>query len=177
VTGTLLGGLVANEPGVVLVVPQDADFTGNNSVAIVLNQGNEACDANECRAAPAVDWSGDEVVSPDGLGLTIQIPRDPTSDICFDGVTPLNVKACTTGNNTLNLPGNGNLSISGVIYAPSDNIQFNGDNTSQIGEVGQIIAWTATYGGGAKLNQVYPEPDQVGTVRLDAACTASEVCN
>ena len=177
VTGTLLGGLVANEPGVVLVVPQDANFTGNNSVAIILNQGNEACDANECRAAPAEDWSGDAVVSPDGLGLTIQIPRDPTNDICFDDVTPLNVNACTNGNNTLNLPGTGNLSISGVIYAPSDNIQFNGNNTSQIGEVGQIIAWTATYGGGAKLNQVYPEPDQVGTVRLDAACTASEVCN
>jgi len=175
--GTLLGGLVADEPGVVLVIPQDADFAGNNSQAIRLNQGNEACDANDCRAEPAVDWSGDEVATPDGLAITLQVPRDPDNDICFDDVTPLDVVACTNGNNTLNLPGNGNLSIAGVVYAPSDNAQINGNNTSQVGEVGQLITWTVTYGGGAKLNQVYPEPDQVGTVRLDSACTANEVCN
>jgi hypothetical protein len=177
VGGTLMGGLVANEPGVVLVVPQTADFAGNNSVAILLNQGNEDCTQNGCRATAAVDWSGEVVATPDGLVLTIEVPRDPANDICFDGVTPQNVNACTNGNSTLNLPGNGNLSVSGVVYAPSDNAQINGNNTSQIGEVGQLIAWTVTYGGGAKLNQVYPEPDQVGIVRLDAACTALEICN
>jgi hypothetical protein len=176
VGGTLMGGLVSNEPGVVLVIPQDADFSGNNSVAIVLNQGDESCDEDSCRAAPAIDWLDQEVASPDGLVLSIEVPPDPQ---CFaaDLTTPLDVDKCTTMNSTINLPGNGNLSIAGVVYAPSDNVQVNGDNTSQIGEVGQLIAWTVTYGGGAKLNQIYPNPDQVGTVRLDAACTGLEACN
>jgi len=174
VGGTLLGGLVRDEPGVVLVIPQDADFAGNNSVALVLNQGDETCAADSCRALPAIDWAGQEVKSPEGLLLTLEVTRDPQ---CYSGTTPLDVAQCTTGNNTLNLPGNGNLAVAGVVYAPSDNIQINGDNTNQVGEVGQLIAWTATYGGGAKLNQIYPEPDQIGTLRLDAACTGVEACN
>ena len=174
--GTLMGGLITDEPGVVLVVPQDADFAGNNSVAIKLNQGDESCSADACRSAPALDWSGTQVISSEGLLQTIQVPPDPQ---CFDtdGTTPLDVNQCTTGNNTINLPGNGNLAIAGVVYAPSDNVQVNGNNTSQEGELGQLIAWTVKYGGGARLNQVYPEPDQVGTVRLDAACTGQEICN
>ena len=140
---------------------------------MILNQGDEGCVANDCRATPAVDWIGQEVKSPDGLMLTIEVPRD---DTCFSGATPLDVSTCTTSNNTVNLPGNGNLAIWGILYAPSDNVQVNGDNTSQVGEVGQLIAWTVTYSGGARLIQVYPEPDQVGTPRLDAACTGLEPC-
>jgi hypothetical protein len=174
VGGTLMGGLIDDENGVVLVLPQEADLAGNNSVAIVLNQGSEGCTLQSCRSEPAIDWAGSEVTSSEGLMLTIEVIRD---EACFSGSTALNVQSCTTGNNTINLPGNGNLAIAGVVYAPSDNAQISGDNTSQIGEVGQIIAWTVRYSGGAKLNQIYPEPDQVGTVRLDAACTGLEVCN
>ncbi len=177
VGGTLMGGLVRDANGVVLVIPQDADFAGNNSVAITLNQGDETCMADSCRSLPAIDWALQEVKSSEGLLLTIEVPRDPNNDICFDGVTPLDVAACTTGNNTLNLPGNGNLAVSGVVYAPSDNAQINGNNTSQVGEVGQLIAWTVKYAGGAKLMQIYPEPDQIGILRLDAACTGLEACN
>lgn len=175
VGGTLMGGLVSDAPGVALVIPQTADFAGNNSVGIILNYGDESCEDNDCRADPAIDWLGREVVSSEGLLITIAVPRD---DTCFslNGNTPLDVNSCTTGNDTLNLPGNGNLSVSGVVYAPSDNAQINGDNTNQLGEVGQLIAWTVKYGGGAKLIQVYPEPDQVGVVRLDAACTGLETC-
>ena len=171
--GRLMGGLVSDEPGVVLVVPQEADLAGNNSVAMVLNQGDEGCTARDCRATPAVDWAGQTVESPEGLMLTIEVPRDET---CFSDATPLDVDQCTTSNNTVNIPGNGNLSIWGILYAPSDNVQVNGDNTNQVGEVGQLIAWTVTYSGGAQLLQVYPEPDQVGTPRLDAACTGLEAC-
>ncbi|MEA2026275.1 MAG: pilus assembly protein TadG-related protein [Chloroflexota bacterium] len=174
VGGTLMGGLVRDANGVVLVVPQDADFSGNNAVAIMLNQGDETCMADSCRSLPAIDWAGQEVKSSEGLLLTIEVPRD---EQCFSGTTPLDVGACTTGNSTINLPGNGNLAVTGVVYAPSDNAQINGNNTNQVGEVGQLIAWTVKYGGGAKLNQIYPEPDQVGIVRLDAACTGLEVCN
>jgi Flp pilus assembly protein TadG len=171
--GRLMGGLISDEPGVVLVVPQDAELAANNSVAMVLNQGDESCAANDCRAAPAVDWAGQAVKSPEGLMLTIEVPRD---EACFSGTTPLDVATCTTANSTVNIPGNGNLAVWGIVYAPSDNVQVNGDNTNQIGEVGQLIAWTVTYSGGAKLIQTYPEPDQVGVPRLDAACTGLEPC-
>lgn len=173
VGGSLMGGLVRGVPGVVLVIPQDSDFAGNNSVRILLNSGDETCVAHNCRALPAIDWASREVKSPEGLLITIEVPRD---EDCFDGSTPLDVAKCTTGNSTLNLPGNGNLSVLGIVYAPSDNVQVNGNNTEQIGDLGQLISWTATYGGGAKLNLLYPEPDQIGIVRLDAACTGLEAC-
>ena len=174
VGGSLMGGLISGQPGVTIVIPQTADLAGNNSVAIVLNHGDESCEADSCRAAPARDFAGSEVISSDGLLITIAVPRDET---CFDGTTPLDVNSCTTGNSTISLPGNGNLSVTGVVYAPSDNAQINGDNSTQVGEVGQLIAWTVKYGGGAKLQQIYPPPDQVGVVRLDAACTGLEVCS
>jgi hypothetical protein len=64
------------------------------------------------------------------------------------------------------------------VYAPSDNVAIHGDNTSQAGRAGQLVAWTVTYTGGAKLNQDYPGLEEVGTLRLDAACTApTEPCN
>ena len=107
------------------------------------------------------------------LMLTIEVPRD---EGCFSGTTPLDVDRCTTDNDTINIPGNGNLAVWGVVYAPSDNVKVNGDNTAQVGEVGQLIGWTVTYSGGAKLIQNYPEPAQVGVSRLDAACTGLEPC-
>lgn len=171
--GRLMGGLISNEPGVVLVIPQDSDLAGNNSVAMILNQGDEGCAANDCRADPAIDWAGEAVRSPEGLMLTIEVPRD---EACFSGTTPLDVDRCTTDNDTINIPGNGNLAVWGVVYAPSDNVKVNGDNTAQVGEVGQLIGWTVTYSGGAKLIQNYPEPAQVGVSRLDAACTGLEPC-
>ena len=174
VGGRLMGGLVSSANGVVLVIPQAANFAGNNAVGIVLNQGSEGCTADDCRSLPAMDWAGQEVTSSEGLLLTVEVPRDES---CFDGTTPLDVAKCTTDNHTISLPGNGDLSISGVIYAPSDNAQINGDNTAQVGEVGQLIVWTVKYSGGAKLNQNYPQPDQVAVVRLDAACTGLELCN
>ncbi len=177
VGGTLMGGLVTGANGVVLVVPQDADLAGNNSVALRINQGGETCTEDSCRSLPALDWLGREVKSHEGLLISIEVPRD---DACFGGagsMTPLDIGSCTTSNNTVNLPGNGNLAVSGIVYAPSDNVQVNGDNTSQVGEVGQLIAWTVKYAGGAQLIQNYPQPDQVGTVRLDAACTGVELCN
>ena len=175
VGGTLMGGLISGESGVHLEIPQSAEFAGNNAVAIVLNAGGESCTADTCRALAALDHAGAPVETPEGLIITVTVPRDPQ---CFSGSTPLNVKACTTSNSTISLPGNGQLSVSGVVYAPSDNIQVNGDNTSQQGRVGQLIAWTIKYGGGAQLIQDYPHIEEIGILRLDPACTApSEPCN
>ena len=141
----------------------------------MLNLGDQTCMSDiNCRAKAVTDWANKEIETPEGLVITIEVPRDPT---CFSGSTPLNVDKCTTSNNTINLPGNGNLDVAGVVYAPSDNIQVNGDNTDQVGVVGQLIGWTVKYAGGAHLNQDYPDLEEVGTLRLDAACTGLEACN
>jgi hypothetical protein len=173
VRGYLLGGLVRSRPGVAIVVPQSQTLTANNTIALWLNLGDETCAADDCRAEPARDHAGNPVETPEGLILSIEVPRDPS---CFSGTTP--ILCSDTNNDTVRLPGNGQIRVAGVIYAPSDNIQINGDNTSQEGLVGQIIAWTVKYSGGAKLNQDYPGAEEVGTLRLDAACSApSEPCN
>lgn len=175
VQGLLGGGLISNQEGVVLYLPESGTKTlaANNAVDLVLNMGGASCTSDGCRASPAIDWAGQPVKTPDGLLLTIEVARDPS---CFSGTTP--VVCATSSNRTVNLPGNGNVALAGVIYGPSDNMSINGNNTTQTGTVGQIVSYTTTYTGGAHLNQAFPGGLQVGVVRLDAACTApSTPCN
>jgi hypothetical protein len=173
VRGSLLGGLISNQPGVVLVVPQDQTFTGNNAVRIWLNRGAETCSSDTCRASAAIDWSGNQVKTVDDLILSIEVPRD---NGCFSGNTP---HLCSDNqNDALRLPGNGQLAVAGIIYAASDKTQIQGDNTVQTGIVGQLITWTVTYGGGAHLSLDYPGGTGNGILRIDAACSApGEPCN
>jgi len=172
---SLFGGLVAGRQGVVMVIPQSQDLTANNAAHFWINIGSEGCAASACRAAPAVDLAGNQVVTsaPGSLTISIEVTRDSS---CFSGTTP---RLCSDNQNTtLSMPGNGQMQVAGVIYAPSDKVAIAGDNTSQVGVVGQIIAWTVTYSGGARLNQDYPGTEEVGILRLDAACSApTERCN
>ncbi len=174
----LLGGLISNQRGVVLVVPQAQTATLNAADAVWLNKGGSACSSNSCRALPALDASGAEMKTPAGLVITFEVKPGPADlAACFSGTTPL---ACSRSPepNTLRMPGNGQLFVAGVIYAPSDNVTINGDNSGQTGVVGQIVSWTIKYAGGAELNQEYPTTQEIGVVRLDAACTApSTACN
>ncbi len=172
IRGSLLGGLISNQQGVVLVIPQSEDVSANNAVNFLLNAGNQGCTVDTCRASAAIDHAGNPVVTTEGLILTIEVTRDNS---CFNGTDPwddANAHGCNiTGNTTLNLAGNGSLGIGGVIYGPSDNMSINGGSTQQ-GFVGQIISWTVTYTGGATLNQAYPGPQEPGILRIDAACSA-----
>lgn len=172
ISGSLYGGRVSGQPGVVLKLRQDRTFAGNNAVAISINEGSAGCTQATCRAQVVVDSSGTPIRTPAGIPLSIVVPRDPA---CFSGVTPI---LCADNlNDVLTLPGNGSLHVTGVIYAPSDYVKVNGDNTTATGTLGQLIAWRISYSGGARLNQFVASGGEVGILRLDAACTATEPCN
>jgi hypothetical protein len=169
IRGTLLGGVESSKPGVDLVVPQNQTFTANNAVAVWVNKGGVGCTTDACRALPARDADGNEMKTTDGLVVSMEVIRNGT---CFSGTNPIGNCANNPLPNTLRMPGNGQLFVAGVIYAPSDNVTIAGDNSGQQGVVGQIISWTVKYSGGAVLNQTYPSVEELGILRLDAACTS-----
>lgn len=178
--GTLAGGVTGGSPGVDLVFPESNSSAGgtmslNNAVNVVLN--TDAVDATPTAVGPAPTPSGQPaLVTPEGFPLTIEVIRD---DACFvkgssGGTTP---QLCTTTHNqTVNLGGNGILTVGGVVYGPSDNMAIHSSSTQQIGVVGEVIAYTVTYTGGAKLTQKYPGGVQNNVLRLDTACTVGMPC-
>lgn len=171
VRGSLAGGLINGQPGVVIVIPQTQTIDSNNALGFILNTGGVTCAALSCRATAATDFGTPtkQMQTADGLVLTIEVPRDGN---CFSGTTPIISGSCAVNqNNTVNLAGGGFLRISGIIYGPSDNMQIHGQ-AGQVGELGQIVSWSVTYTGGSTLNQSYPGGEELGLLRLDGACTA-----
>jgi hypothetical protein len=172
IRGSLLGGLIDNQSGVVIQVPQTKSLDANNAVNFLLNAGGISCNSDSCRATAAIDFSGQQVKTTEGLALTIEVPRD---NACFNGTDPYDDAAsfgCSINTNTtVGLAGSGRIAVGGVIYGPSDNMRING-NSSQTGFVGQIISWSVTYTGGSTLNQAYPGPQGTGILRIDPACSA-----
>jgi hypothetical protein len=165
--GKLAGGMTAG-PGVVVVFPQSEGLDPNNAIAFFLNSGSATCASDSCRAAPATDFTGAEVKTPDGLTITIEVPREAG---CFSGTNPVEGAGCNSPPNaTVTLGGGGLLKVGGVIYAPSDNVSVAG-NSSTTGYVGQIIAWTVTYTGHGSLEQSYPGAVGNGVLHLDIACS------
>ena len=168
VNGYIYGGLVPTERGVVLSIPNDQEIDMESAEAIVLNTGT---------TQPAVDFDSpenevDTVPGADpGLIITFYVPRD---EACFSGDrTPLE---CSAKNATVKLAGTSAMNISGVIYAPSETIAIRGNSSSNSID-GQIVGWTLEWSGGSTLNLNYPDFEQVGTLRLDAACTGVERCS
>ncbi len=166
ISGTLIGGNVSGGQGVVLVVPNTQSVALNNAVQVSLNAGPSSCIADACRSGPALDFDGTPMKTPEGLILTVEVPRVSG---CFSGLTPMDLSC--TGSSVLNMPGNGNLHVAGVVYAPSDNVKIDGNNSGTVGTIGQLVAWTITYSGGAHLTQTYPGGEEHGVLHLDAACS------
>jgi hypothetical protein len=178
IRGTLAGGMISNQPGVVLVIPQTKTFDANTAQNFILNSGADTCSADGCRSSAAVDFASAQVKTPQGLVLTIEV-LDKDAD-CFVGTDPVDessVPQCTVAQNkTVGIAGGGKLAIAGVLYGPSDNMAING-GSAQTGYVGQIVSWSVTYTGGSALNQSYPGNIGNGMLRIDPACTApSEPC-
>lgn len=168
---SLWGGLQSNLPGVAIVVPQNQDFDTLNAAIVDLNGGDPSCVSSCVNATPAQDVNGNPVATPDGLAITIYVPRDPT---CFTGAVPNTYpNLCSDNqNNTVKIGGNAAVVVTGVIYGPSDQMIIASDSTNQNGRLGQIISWTVDYTGHATLNQEGPPQTQAGQLRLDGACTA-----
>jgi hypothetical protein len=164
--GYVYGGLVSSERGVLLSMPPSEQMDLEAATEIVLNTAV---------SGPAVDWTGREIISdpPENMMITFYVPRDPN---CFSGgdpTLPINSNSCSANpvnDADIKLAGTGELNIAGVIYAPTENIAIVGNsNTDAID--GQIVGWTLEWSGGSKLRINYPDFEQLGILRLDAACT------
>lgn len=165
VGGWLYGGLVANQPGVILYIPSDEELDANNAEAMVLNTA----------ATAPQDWSDPpaDMVNDKGLMVTIYSPR---IEACFNGTIPIECPKEEDKNEPdIKLAGQSELSIKGVVYTPTKAIGIRGGSGTNAID-GQIIGWTQEWSGGSTLNLTYPDSDGIGLLRLDAACTGAEAC-
>lgn len=180
----LIGGYEALRPGVALMFDECANqciFKGNSADTIALNAGTKFPRGTSGSAATAaIDWDNQPVVTSGPSSptppilMTLLVIKDPT---CFVPTPPallVEPPGCDPGaptNFAINIAGGGQLDIEGVQYIPTDNVAVSGSSDGK-GTVGQIIAWTVSYGGSATLNQEGAGAQGPGTIRLDGACTA-----
>jgi Putative Flp pilus-assembly TadE/G-like len=178
ISGTLIGGFEGGQPGVALVFPEcgtsQCQFNGANAQLIALNFGDKyQKPSGDLATAALTAWNNDAPVQTNtdpAIPLTLLVTKDSR---CYPADKM--PQSCTgpidASHQTLVLPGNGNLFLSGIQYAPSDNVAVNGNGSNTNGEIGQIISWTIFYSGGAVLNQVGLTAVENGVLRLDAVCS------
>jgi Flp pilus assembly protein TadG len=180
-SSTIIGGYQGGQPGVALVFLEcnnQCQMTANSSDLLALNFGDATPFGTGSRATSAVGPQG--LVQTSGSEptlMTLIVVRDPGCVVqqpypsgCNDGVS-----GGSNQNLTLKLPGGGALFVAGVQYAPSDNVKVAG-NATGTGTVGEIISWTLEYDSGF-LNQESAASNDIGVLRLDRACSPSEICN
>jgi hypothetical protein len=177
--GAFAGGYVGGQPGVALVFNEcnasNCVFNGNNTPLIALNAGSKYLNAGGQEATAAIGFDGNPVETntgrkPNEVPLTMLVRKDPG---CVVG--PTDPPACNeSGDNTLNVAGGGNLYLAGVQYAPTDNVSVSGGSTGT-GYVGEIVAWTLKYTGGTVIKQEFASKIPLGVLRLDQACTGTDV--
>lgn len=181
VTSTLIGGYVANQPGVALVFLEAKNSSGvpgqfvtkTSKSLVALNFGTAYCPAGGCTggawAEPAQDpVSGNPVQTPppNPSLLTVMVVPDSTCQV----VSPPPTACRTNENQTLKLTGGGNVFLAGVQYAPSDNAVLTG-SSGQKSDVGAFWAWTLQFNGGTNFNLSSNKPQSAGVLRLDPACS------
>ena len=187
ISGHLVGGYEAASEGVALMFDENKVkglFDGNSAETIALNAGTRFPTTSGTPALPAVDWSGQEVKtsgpsSPTpAILITILVKRDIDgpggTSACVVPTSPLFIEPndCEASNNqTVKIGGSAAIVLEGIQYGPTDNMTITG-NSSSVGRVGQIWAWTLKYSGGVPINQEGSSSVGPGVVRLDAACTA-----
>ncbi len=104
------------------------------------------------------------------LKITVIVQKDPSCQVLI----PYNTGCNDLSNQTINLAGGTALYLAGVQYAASDNAFISG-NSSGVGYVGQIWAWTLYYNGNnTTLTQEGAQVDKPGIMRLDTACSPGE---
>jgi Flp pilus assembly protein TadG len=180
-SSTIIGGYQGGQPGVALVFQEcnnQCQMTANSSDLLALNFGDSTPFGSGTRATAAVGPQG--LVQTSGSEPTLMtlmvvwdsgcVVQQPYPPACNDGVS-----GGSNQNLTLKLPGGGALFVAGVQYAPSDNVKVAG-NATGTGTVGAIISWTLEYDSGF-LNQESAASNDIGVLRLDRACSPSEICN
>jgi hypothetical protein len=181
VKGKLIAGNVSGQPGVSLLFKKDDGsghsyvFANASALQVSLNMGDSSCAQDSCRATPVGVPTFPLLQTQTHVPITIVVEKYLG---CFDPGTTSPTFPCTdTGNDTknklINLSGGGQLDIAGIVYAPTDQVQISGKSGTN-STLGQIVAWTVTYSGGATLNQSFPGLFFSGIVRIDAACTKGQ---
>jgi hypothetical protein len=181
VSSTLVGGYVADQPGIAAVFLEAKNSSGipgqfvtkTNTSLVALNFGSKYCPLGGCApgswAHPAVDpVSGNPVQTslPNPSLLTVMVVPDPTCQV----VSPPSASCRENENQTLKLTGGGNIYLAGVQYAPSDNATLTGSSGQQ-SDVGAFWAWTLEFNGGTTFNLTSNKPQSAGVLRLDPACS------
>lgn len=200
--GNLIGGVQANSPGVALIIPQETSTScgGRSSSCLIVNGGGAGsanvlalnrgatyttggqCSTTSCATAALL---------PDGttsMQTNTRAPLPLSIVVAPDAARPCPVQVpapnCNQGT-TIDWSGAGSgpsqsgtiIAISGVVYAPSDNVIVAG-NGDQKGYLGQMWSWTSQYSGQSSLNEYYPGTTPNGQLRLDEACSGgSSPCN
>jgi hypothetical protein len=188
VGSSLIGGYVAGEPGVAIVLKEarnqagdPGQFTTNSSTSLLaLNFGDAYCPGATCPsgswALPAAGPDGPvQTPPPHPTLLTMLVVPDPTCEVVYPAPAPPNCKE--NFNQTLTLTGGGNIYLAGVQYAPSDNATLTGGSGQQ-SDVGAFWAWTLEFKGGSTFNLTSSKPQSTGVLRIDPACSPNvPTCN
>jgi Flp pilus assembly protein TadG len=179
--GAFVGGYDPGQPGVAVVFNEcnssNCVFNGNNTELIALNAGSKYLNAGGQEATAAIGFDGNPVQTntgrkPHEVLMSLIVRKDPA---CV--VAPVDPPGCNeTADNSLNVAGGGNLYLAGVQYAPTDNVSISGGATGT-GYVGEIIAWTLKYTGGTVITQEFASNVPLGVLRLDQACSGTDVRN
>jgi hypothetical protein len=174
VKGNLIGGYVADQPGVALVFQEAKNqFVNNSGSTVYLNAGAKLDATPGNQAAPALDFLGNPIqtnktppilltvmVQPnlacEGPGRTIVLP--------IPGSCPSQSVA-----SAVQLTGTAKLYLAGVQYGPTDNMSLNASVGT--GYVGEVIAWTVKYSGGTEIDQEGSGDTGPGNFRIDTACS------
>jgi len=186
VQSTLIGGYEPSQPGVALVLLEAKNQSGtpgqmttaNNTSLLAINFGDAYLNPSGSWAAPADGPQGDVKTPDPGSSLLSLMVVPDTSHDCLP-ITEVEDKDCKNSANdrqTLKLTGGGNIFLAGVQYAPTDNVVLKG-NSGQEAEVGAMWAWTLTFDGGTTYRIRVANPELLGVLRLDAACSPGNTCN
>jgi hypothetical protein len=191
IDSTLIGGYVAGQQGVALVLGESNNpngtpgqmITSSGTSVLALNFGNrycplpatDPCPTGASWASPAIGLNG-AVQTLDASGtpipITVLVTPDPNCPVIGYDSTVCNENQ----NKTLKLTGGGNIFLAGVQYAPTDNVEMKG-NASQGAEVGAMWAWTLKFTGGSVYRIQASNPQMIGNLRLVRACSPTEICN
>jgi hypothetical protein len=185
VSSTLVGGYVEDQPGVALVFQEAHNSSGvpgqfvtkTNKSLVALNFGDGYCPGSACSgvlAKPADGPSGPvQTPEPHSTLLTVMVVPDPNCVV----ESPPPTSCLENKNQTLKLTGGGSIFLAGVQYAPSDNAVLTG-SSGQDSDVGTFWAWTLQFNGGTNFNLRSANPQAMGVLRIDRACSPNEsVCN
>jgi hypothetical protein len=188
---SLIGGFVADQPGVALVFKEANNTTPQGpgqfkttkaTSLLALNVGDTYCPGPAGTACPGVrSWATPaqgpqglvQTPAPNPILLTVMVEQDPNCTVGL--VEP--VTCNDNKNQTIRLTGGGNIFLAGVQFAPSDNAQLTG-NSGQRADIGAFWAWTIQFSGGTEFNLSGSDSAAAGVLRLDPACSPTvNVCN